>query len=280
MEVTLTAASLDWFAQRTAGEIASAITVIAVGSGTPSGSGLGAEIADSGFARGAGTATGVYTSPGTLTVSKTFTATADKTISEAALYSTDSTPVLIGYVHFGSADLSNGGEVPIGEPITITFVLTLTQSTFTRSVSSATNITYIGSIVITIAASGTITPGSFTCIRHGVCFNGRKITNCNIVSAPETRGGRVWDFTGYTEDYTDIEHLNAYAGPCEIGKTILGKQYVNSVLLPGTLRIWNTTTHTHDVYTYCWINGDIAVAEFGNGWFFGLQVVQSYEGVV
>lgn len=274
--IVLTSAGLTWITQLFAEEITTAATVIAVGSGTPSSSGLGNEFTGNGFSRGVASAT--Y-ADGAVTITRRFTASgADVRVSEMALYSTDSTPVLIGYVQYNEFDLEDEGLIPDGYYFDASFVISVSIGTVTATPGEGYNITYTGTAQIALSEASIIDPNLYACTT-GLCFNGKPIRNGYIESQSAPKDGKIWDISGYTEDFTDIINLQQYAGPVEIYKTITGKTDVNSMLLPGTLRVMNTTTRTYDVHTFCWINGDISVETHGNGWYFSLQIVQSYKGV-
>lgn len=269
--------SLNFFARVFAGECTDTPSKIAVGSGTPSGSGLGSEFTDSGFARATGTIAYVDSDdyPSSLQISKTFTASgADVTISEAALYTDESTPTLIGYVHFTSSDLPNGGLVPDGEDITLVMYLTFSKGSTSVADEDTVSPDFSLNVGVVFSSSTTLDPSGFSCTT-GLCYNGRAIRNGNITGITPFKGGRKWDISGVTDDYTDIERLEYYASPTQTGITVMGLQYVNSIMLPGTFKI-RESDGTYTSHSNCYISGEISVTPFGiDQWEFSLTIIKA-----
>lgn len=268
---TLTEAGLNFIARVFAGTTSNSITKIAVGNGTPSSSGLGNEHTGNGFARA--TAGAISVSTYTLSVAHTFTASgADVTVTEFALYTDESSPTLIGYVQFRSLELSNSGIVPDGESILLTGLLTFSAGS-TSYTGDGWNLIYNATIGVAFSASGVISPENFVCTT-GLCYNGKAIRNGNIKSLIPFRGGKKWEIEAVTTDYTDIENLQQYASPTEVGVTVLGIQYVNSIMLPGVLKE-RKSDGTYTTHTNCYISGEISVETMGGNYFYEFTVVQA-----
>lgn len=282
--ITFTASGLNFLANSFCGNTSETATIIALGSGTPTGSALGSEYVGYGFARGAATPSYVDTStyPKALKLSKTFTASgADNTLTEVAIYSTGGSPVYIAYVLFSEHELANNGVVPDGQDITVDFYFSYSAGTCSGEITwGVDNESLSGAISADIQVEGFITtslnPANFTCSSF-VCFNGYKITNASITSTIQSANGRQWDISGYTEDHTDIERLNYFAYPASIGYTVGGKQYVNSIVLPGALKLKNRDGVTYTTYNNCYIVGEITENPFGVGWEFSLKMVQAWS---
>lgn len=275
--ITLTSAGLEWITQLYTQEKTSSAITIAVGDGSPTGSGLGSEHTTNGFARGSGTA---EYSNDTIKILKRFTASgADVQITEAAIYTNDASPILVGYVHYTEFDLDNYGLVKDGYYFQAEFNFNISIGTVSYTYDENTyDLVYSADVSVILSDSGYIDPNLNLC-SVGLCFNGKPIRNGSISSHTSPRVGHSWEIIGYTADFTEIQALQAYAGDIQVIKTITGKQHVNSILKPGTFRVYNKSTHVYDVYTYCWIDGELKVDTFGEGWWFSLRIVQSYQGV-
>jgi len=213
-----------------------------------------------------------------LTFTNTFTngATTERTINEVGLFS--STGVLIYRHVFITNELSNFGIVPPGADISITITLTGTSKNFSGELSiipTDIGVAEIGFYInITAATTSVFDPSDFP-TPAPICYNGIEFPSAGIPRFSEALGAKSWEFTCYTEDYTLINTILRYAGPLTTGNSITGKQYVLSSYRAGVLAIKNMTTHTHDLYSNCYIQGPISPEPFGNGWWFDVKVIQS-----
>jgi hypothetical protein len=225
------------------------------------------------------TVTATY-STGKLTYTNTFTngSATERTINEIGLF-TDGGTLIYRHV-FVTNELSNFGIVPPGDSVIIT--IDIIASTSTPSVYATFSIipTDIGLAQIwyylnlSSSISSTLDPSDFA-TPAPICYNGIELPSAGIPSFSEALGAKSWNFTCYTEDYTLVNTILRYAGPLTTGSSITGKQYVISSYRSGVLAIKNMTTHTHDLYTNCYIQGPISVEPFGNGWWFTVPVIQS-----
>jgi hypothetical protein len=160
---------------------------------------------------------------------------------------------------YTESDLSNLGIVPAGGTITVDVYQKLypTQP---------------------YACTVTIDTSTFTNAAN-VHYNGVPFPNASITGISPAYGGKSWEFKCYTELQSEIDALQAYVCPMEVGVSITGRQYVKSPLPAGTLFIKNLTTRAKVSYANCFIQSiDIEPMYLGSGllgqWF-NITVVQS-----
>jgi len=269
----ITTAGYEKLADIFTGESSDTITKLSIGYGTAAEALTDAALAtaytDHGFEQA--TVTGSYAS-GVLTFANTFTNndTADRTVREVGLFT--AAGVLIYRKLFLTTEVQNFCIVPPGKTIAISASLTF-QDTFSYQVGSQYATLAYG-ISISPACTGTIDPASFTNAAP-IWYNGVELPNAGIPKFSEALGAKSWDLTCFTTDYTLVQNILRYAGPLTTENSITGKQYVLSSYRAGVLAIKNMTTHTHDLYSNCYIQGPISPEPFGNGWWFDVKVIQS-----
>lgn len=111
----------------------------------------------------------------------------------------------------------------------------------------------------------------------GLAFANLNVPGANIIPLTHARGGRTWEVYGYTDDYSFIDSLMAYAVPVSVGQSILGNQFVSSAFPSYTFRVQNKD-FTYTAYPRCRIQNPIEVEQFGNWqWFYRFNIIQSYS---
>lgn len=110
-------------------------------------------------------------------------------------------------------------------------------------------------------------------------FNAVKLPNAVITSISPLYGGKTWEFRCYTETQSDIDALQMYVCPMEVGVSITGQQYVKSPIPAGTLFIKDLGTRIKIPYANCFIQSiDIEPMYLSSGligqWF-NVTIVQS-----
>lgn len=275
---TVTTVGLQHMAKIVADESDSAITTLGVGTGTTSPSSsdttLESETTGNGFAKTLGTCS--FVSPSTLKIINRFTASgSDVTVREIGVFSADG--ILIARCTLAINDLPNDCIIPVGEDLEITAELTFN---YKESPVTQFNPAWVFLDIINVGCQITADtdPGEYTCDSK-VCFNGIPLRNPSQPQISEIRGRKRWVFECYTEDYGDIDDISSYASPVESGVTVTGHQWASSVLCSGTLRIYNKTTRDLDNYPNCYVLSPIDVSPFGEGWFYTVTILESYEAI-
>jgi len=186
------------------------------------------------------TVTGSY-ADGIQTFTNVFTNnhTASRTITEVGLFSTAG--VLIYRRLFSVSELANFGIIPAGKAITISVKLTYSDSVVV-AVAAETSISPLNyNIYVSGSTANSIDLTTFETVGD-VCFNGILLPYAGIPKFTEALGAKSWDFTCYTETYSEVTNILPYAGPVTTGNSITGKQYVISAYRSGCLAIRNMTT--------------------------------------
>ncbi len=267
-----------WFEEHCAGILNGSSTLyalkIAVGTGdaveSQSDSALETELVSGPFVRA--TATTTYsTVTHTLTVTKTFTnsGTTVLYIREAGIFS--DTSLAARYV------IPDNIYVIPGQTIIITFYLQFipgARDTTEYNLGRQTLQTCRLYIYPTCAAALGSTD-AIPCAERA-CFSGIKLPNPVISPISQYLGAKGWDISCYTEDYSYITQLEMFCAPIEVQNNVKGYQIINSLVVPGTLRI-QQTYNTWDIYTNCYISPPITITPYGEGWWYSLKILQSFR---
>lgn len=127
-------------------------------------------------------------------------------------------------------------------------------------------------------ANGSIDTTAFSS-SSPIHYNGYPLPNASITDISPAYGGKSWTFRCYTETQSEIDALQAFVCPMEVGVSITGQQYVKSPIPSGTLFIKNLTTRAKVSYANCFIQSiDIEPMYLSSGLFgqwFNVTVVQS-----
>lgn len=190
----------------------------------------------------------------------TFTNTsgASRTVREIG-FSTASGGSNLARFTFTESDLPNLGIVPNGASITVDVYQKLypTQP---------------------YACAVTLDTSTFTNAAN-VHYNGIPLPNASITGITPIYGGKTWAFRCYTENQSEIDALQAFVCPMEVGVSITGQQYVKSPIPAGTLFIKNLTTRAKVSYANCFIQSiniePMLLSSGLLGQWFNVTVVQS-----
>jgi hypothetical protein len=110
----------------------------------------------------------------------------------------------------------------------------------------------------------------------GIYFNTTLLPNANINNIEESVGGKTWDISGFTDDYTKIQSIMILASDLKIGSSVSGLQYVISQRSSGTLIVKPDVGYGPYVFnTRCFIQAPVSVEKFNLTYFYSLKVVQS-----
>ena len=219
------------------------------------------------------------THPYTIHLQKVFTNndTADRAVWECGAF-TSAGDCVCRHVWL-PYELSNNGNVPPGQTITIDVYICISPDSAVYSYPNTHEWTITGTFVISATVGNeAIDPKNYTCEHGKICFNGYVLPNASPPEVTEGRGGKTWKIKCYSEDYTKILALINNQGLVQTGVSVTGYQYATSLQRYGALKIWNKTAGTHTTYLNCLLVGPVQVSPFGVGWWFDLTIVQSYYG--
>lgn len=270
---TITSVGLEHMAKIVADESDSAIKTLGVGSGTTAASssdtGLNTEITGNGFAKTEGACS--FVSPNILKIVNRFTASgADVTVREFGVFSEDGT--LIARCTIGINELPDDCSIPTGEDLEVTAAFSFID------ISGGNPSDFENTLAVSCLITLNTDPGEYACSEK-ICFNGIGLKNASVTSISEIRGRKTWDIECYTLDYDDIDAISVYATSVSSGVTVTGHQWASSILCSGTLRIWDSTTRALVSYPNCYIQSPVGVTAFGDGHYYTVKVIESYEAI-